>query len=93
MMMWLSRRSYQECNQSTAYIYRKQISRSILAWLSIDHNMALSTCYDMLPQYKATLLHLSFLPAVTSARHRLPIQLLDDRDSTKTRVITLLLAV
>lgn len=48
----------------------------------------------MLPLYKATLRHLSSLPApaVTEAWHCLPIQLSDDRDSTKTRVITLLLA-
>lgn len=48
----------------------------------------------MLPLHKATLLHLSSLPApaVTAARYCLPIQLSDDKDSTKTRVITLLLA-
>lgn len=48
----------------------------------------------MLPPYKATLLHLSSFPApaVTAAWYCLPIQLSDDWDSTKTRLITLLLA-
>lgn len=41
--------------------------------------------------YKTTLLHLSFslAPSVTAAWHCLPIQLLDGRDSTKTRVTTM----
>lgn len=48
----------------------------------------------MLPLYKDTLLHLSSLPApaVTAPRRCLPAQLSDDKDSTKTRAITLLIA-
>lgn len=84
IMMWLTQSSYQESNHKHCLNMQKQITPSILARLLIYHSLTLSTCCDVVPLYKATLLHLSppAAPAVTAAWYCLPIQLSDDRDKS-----------